>query len=317
MGTNLRTFSFTCVAAAVALAGCATNGPGSALTAPAALRQVEKIALGPNALPPSHVYIVSNGSNVVDEYRSGGKEITTFAPPSMVGWANPNAATYDSKNHLLYVNGGYQNPISEFTPDGTYKGDFADPGGDTDGIVYDATDDALFIATSVGSSTGVFKVSSSGKVEAGPTGQEAFGATYDSRGKIVFTVINSGKAGTAVAAYDSNLNLLKSFSFKGLSHNGMILWDPVTKLLYVGHDDGKIYAYSIHTKPLTLAPVKLSGSFSSLENPMVMTCDTAGNIYVTDSGTQNAQVFDANGNYLASIGSDIDIPWGIVDLPKH
>jgi len=312
--------------AGLGLAACSSgSGTPAVPAAPASNAHV---------LPAADVYIVSNGSDLVYEYTSGGQEVTTFAPPPSVPWVSPTNIAYDSENDLLYVSGGYSNPISEFSTSGLYSANFADPAGDVAGIVYDAADDVLFIGTSwpncassascggaSGPPEGLFKVSPSGEVEAGPTGPKAFGVTYDSRDKLIFAVnYVSGHASSFpyLAVYDTNLNFLTSFSFTGLT--GLMLWNPVSNLLYVGEqDNAKIYAYKVRVRDneITLHQRSLTAdSFSSLENPVVMANDQAGNIYITDSGTQDVQVFGPAGRYLDSIGSGISGPWGIVVVPN-
>jgi len=329
--TLLLVLSFT---VGLGLAACSSGGstqavPGGAPANPAA---------HPSEV---YVYVVSNGSSLVYKYTRGGQEVTTFAPPGGVPWGQPNAITYDSENGLLYVNGGFTNPISAFSTNGLYNSNFPDPGGWTGCITYDATDDALFIEAGSGGggggsgsgsgsgsggappppsgsgNGGIFKVSPSGELEAGPTGVNTSGVTYDSRDNLLFAVISSSSTGSAVAAYDTNLNLLHSWQFEGLT--GMMLWNPASKLLYVGEQgNATIYAYKVEVRnnTVTLQEKNLSGGFSGLEDPVVMANDRAGNIYITDWTTQNVQVFDSAGNYLDSIGSGISGPWGVVVAPN-
>lgn len=52
-----------------------------------------------------------------------------------------------------------------------------------------------------------------------------------------------------------------------------------------------------------------NGQFS---NPVGITMDSAGDLYVVDQGNNRIQKFDSNGNYIMQFGSGLDTPVGVI-----
>ena len=310
MYLNFRSLSLTVVAASVVAAGCSANGVSPATApGPAVTKSVKA-----QTLPAFDIYVASNGSNVVDEYTSAGSLVRSFEPPPSQGFSGPNGDAYDSKNKRLYVNDGSDSPISEFTTNGKYKGNFADPGngsgGATYGIAYDANDDVLFLQTG----DGIYELTKSGKVLASNTTYGPTAVAYDSRDKLVLAVIKPGSS-DELGFYDTNLKYLGAVPMDDNSNYSSLLWNTENDLLYDGAGKS-MYAYQVDAKTMTLTQVTLSGSFGGLHWVSYVVNDKAGDVIVSDGLGGDVVAFDDEGNYLSTIASGINSPWGIAIVSK-
>jgi len=312
MCLNFRGLSLTIVAAGFA-AGCSANGSVPPLTAPASSSITKSVKA--RTLPTFDTYVAINGSNVVDEYTSAGSLVRSF---KLHNGSGPNGDAYDSKSKRLYVNGGSDSPISMYTKTGKYKGSFPDPGygdgGATYGIAYDANDDVLFLRTG----SALYELSPSGTVLASTTTYVPTSLAYDARDNVVLAAINEGSS-SELAFYDTSLNYLGAAPIAADSGRCLLLWNTKNDLLYdlAGEGSGDtMYAYQVNATTMTLTPVNLSGSFSGLVYSSYITNDEAGDVIISDGFLGDVVAFDDEGNYISTIASGLDVPWGIAIVSR-
>jgi hypothetical protein len=312
MCLNLRDLSFTIVALSFAIAGCSANGSVSPARAPVASTAMKSV--NAQALPKFDIDITLNGLGVVDEFTSAGSIVRSFSPPSSIGFGDPNGDAYDSKDERLYVDGGGDNPISEFTRNGKYQGYVADPGyatgGATYGIAYDAKGDVLFLQTG----DGLYELTPSGTVLASNTTYSPQSLAYDRRDDLVLAVVNAGSS-NELAFYNASLSYLGAAPIAAYSGLDTLLWNTKTDLLY-DWANGTMYAYKVDAKKRTLTQVTLSGSFSAFLNPTSIINDKAGDLIISDLHGGDVVAFDDEGNYLSTIASHLNAPWGIAIVSK-